>query len=251
MYTIQQRELVFQLNPKYDKLIGRPAGNGINDITLKGFTSVNNYPKASAFSIFSNTRDFNVAAILQQTVKFIGVAVLPIDYLNTNQKDMTAVQIGGSCTIWNTGDHIIRPGQLLIWAWPKDPKLTNNNGKRIHGQPLSKHHFSVVPLEAALEDQSSNQYYDFASYLHSVHCHVGAPPTGASDESKSLRKSLDAFTAAFDADGTDIDGMKKGLKDYTRKTIMIYEEIRTRVFAKALSGGAPGEQIDVMLCSGH
>jgi hypothetical protein len=40
-------------------------------------------------------------------------------------------------------------------------------------------------------------------------------------------------------------------QDYNRAILHMYNDVHSRVIGIALSGGQPGEQIDVMLCSGH
>jgi hypothetical protein len=97
-YTIQQRELVFRFNPKYNDVINRPdAFNGVNDMALKVFSSVNNFPDADKKFRASLSRtalsNFSKDAVLRSTVSFVGVAMQPVDYLNLNQKDNVAVQV--------------------------------------------------------------------------------------------------------------------------------------------------------------
>jgi hypothetical protein len=45
--------------------------------------------------------------------------------------------------------------------------------------------------------------------------------------------------------------LKLALAEYSRKMLILYEELRTRVIGIALSGAAPGEQFDIVLCSSH
>lgn len=247
-YTIQQRELVFRLNPKYNGLINRPdTFNGVNDMALKVFSSANNFPAARRLKMTlsrSALSEFGKDAVLRDAVTFVGVAVQPVDYLNTNQKDNVAVQIGGSCTVWNTGNKVIRPGQKIIWDFPEDTtKIAGGKRKAILGEPNDKRLFATLPLESAYTDAKTTAY-DFVSAVFAIHDPLAAaPPT---DEGRSLGKSIAKITAA-----NDDDVRKLALAEYSRKLLILYEELRTRVIGIALSGAAPGGQFDIVLCSSH
>jgi hypothetical protein len=237
-YTIQQRELVFRLNPKYNGLINRPdTFNGVNDMALKVFSSANNFPAARRLKMTlsrSALSEFGKDAVLRDAVTFVGVAVQPVDYLNTNQKDNVAVQIGGSCTVWNTGNKVIRPGQKIIWDFPEDAtKIAGGKRKAILGEPNDKRLFATLPLESAYTDAKTTAY-DFVSAAFAIHDPLAAaPPT---DEGKSLGKSIAKFLGAGTA-----EAQKLALAEYSRKMLILYEELRTRVIGIALSGAAPGE----------
>lgn len=251
VYTIMQRELVFRWNPKMDQSIGRPSGNnGINDIALKVFSSVNNYPDISKFMVFSNKRAINHQAMVRSTVSFVGVAKTVIDYLNTNQKDNLAVQVAGSCTIWNSGNKVIRPGQKVVWDVPLKSSEDRKNLKRPRGEPSSKLLFATVPLEASFYDDATTvQHYDFSEYLHHAHAHLGAVGDRKTPEAKSLGESLDAAREA--KNNNDAIKEKEHMIAYTTKIVRMCEEIRGRVLGTALSGAAPGEQFDILLASQH
>lgn len=253
VFTVQQRELVFRLNPRFDKLINRPMLNGINDLALKVFSSCNNWPKPGNIGMsFSNGRPMSDDAARRAMVTFVGVAVTPVDFMNTNQKDNLAVQVAGSCTIYNTGSKPIRAGQKVIWDFGIDEtKEGTNKRKRISGQPSGKVHFQVLPLEAAFGDADVTKATatDFVSFLMSYHKHIGPNPA-TTEEAASLAKSIASLVPAggIPAGSTlDTDAMKT----YLRKVLVMYEEVRSRVIGIALSGAAPGEQFDIMLASSH
>jgi len=247
-FTVMQRELVFRLNPKYDNLITRPAGfNGVNDMALKVFSSANRFPDPGllrvSMSAHKTMNDFQKDFLLRDALAFVGVAKQPVDFLDTNSKDTVAVQIGGSCTIWNTGGYTIRPGQKLVWDLPLDANKPGTKRKQPAGEPAQKYLFSVAPLESVLQLNAPN--HDFATALFDMHDPWSAAPT---EEGKFLKKNLDLMQAQF-KDSVPKD--KKPFVDFARHVMILYEEVRSRVFAIALSGGAPGQQVDVMLCSGH
>jgi hypothetical protein len=229
-FTIQQREMVFRLNPKFNDIISRPDSfNGINDMALKVFSSANKFPDADKKFRMSMSRTplsaFSRDAMLRSTVSFVGVAMQPIDYLNTNQKDNVAVQAAGSCTIWNTGNKVIRPGQRIIWDFPEDPKKLAGKRKTIAGEPMHKHLFATLPLESAFGDARSTSY-DFVTALEEIHI------KGETEEGKSLQDSVE---------GGDYTG-------FLRKALYLYEDVRSRIIGIALSGAAPGE---VRCCFHH
>lgn len=242
-FTVQQRELVFRLNPVYNDVISRPDRyNGVNDMALKVFSSANRFPSHLAFKsrmgggpLSSAGRD----AVLRSAVSFVGVAQQPVDFMNTNQKDNVAVQVGGSCTIWNTGTRPIRPGQKIVWTFPAGTEQVGAGRKRKHiaGEPVDKHLFAVQPLEAEFSDGKSMAAHDFVSALFSIHDPFSAAPE--TEEGKALKKVTDGALT------------RDKLIDYTRKAIVLYEEVRSRVIGIALSGANPGQQFDIMLCSSH
>ena len=234
-FTIQQRELVFRLNPRFDGLISRPKANGINDISLKVFSSVNNFPSHTEIERFSSPlmHNFQQMHILRSAITFVGVAVQPIFYENTNSKDTVAVQVAGSHTIWNTGDKIIKPGQLVVWDIPK-PKNLQPAGKKqrmIPGEPLDKKLFATLPIESVFEDTDGTKLYDFLEYVDKVH--LKDSPTTAEGN------AMDAAVRANDH------------KAYNKILLTLYEEIRSRIIGVALSGANPGEQFDILIGSHH
>jgi len=233
-YSIQQRELVFRLKPKFERLINRPStGNGVNDMTLKVFSSVNMFPEHTRLRNVVNKlvpTAVSAAAILRDAITFVGVAATPVDYLNQNQKDNLAVQVAGSCTIWNTGTKVIRPGQKIVWELPNVTAMVGSKRKNIQGEPLDKFLLATMPLESVYAD--GKQAYDFVDGLMQMHPH-GTHAVGTSEEAKLL----DSLMGAHD--------------DYLRAVISMYEEVRTRVIGVALSGASPGESFDIMLCSFH
>jgi hypothetical protein len=261
-FTVQQRELVFRFNPKYDDLINRPGSfNGINDMALKVFSSANRFPSADRFRMsLLNTplSTFSRDAILRSSVSFVGVALQPVDYMNTNSKDTVAVQVAGSCTVWNTGTKVIRPGMKVIWDFPSEPSAGAKR-KQPSGEPQSKLLFMTMPLESAFSDAKSINH-DFVSALFEIHDPF--KPVPETDEGKSLSKALarQGMTAAE---------VKEKYVEFTKKALILYEELRSRVIGIALSGAAPGEvrrrasrvafrsfahssqQFDLMMCSGH
>jgi hypothetical protein len=248
VYTIQQRELVFRLNPRYDAMINRPKANGINDITLKVFSSVNNFPAANEIERFSNPnlKMHQANAILRSAISFVGVAVQPIFYENTNSKDTVAVQVSGSHTVWNSGDRQIRPGQLVVWDLPGSLKQQNaaKRKRMIPGEPMDKHLFATIPLECSFEDASGQKLYDFINYVEKVH----EPHRVAEDV---LRQApIDYATPEGKALGTAL-GNGLNTEMYNKILLTMYEEIRSRIIGVALSGAQPGEQFDILLGSHH
>ena len=236
-YTVQQRELVFRLNPRYNEIINRPEGfNGVNDMALKVFSSANRFPDALRFRQAMARTDlskFSRETILRDAISFVGVAMQPVDYMQTNSKDTLAVQVAGSCTIWNTGTKVIRPGQKIVWDFPSDPSQDIGvKRKQIAGEPQSKRLFMTMPLESCFGNTKSINH-DFVSALFDIH----DPFNPQTDEAKSLAESLGPSKAQY--------------TDFARKVCFLYEEVRSRVIGIALSGAAPGESFDVMLCSGH
>jgi hypothetical protein len=247
-FSIQQRELVFRLKNKYDKsLLKRPATNGINDMMLKVFSSANMFPDARRFRPLNRMPATHLSdrAVLRDTVCFVGVAATPIDYMNKNQKDNLAVQVSGSCSIWNTGGYNIRPGQKIIWDMPSGPS-GNLKRKTIMGEPLNKQLFAVMPLECAYTDGGHQTAYDFVSGLIETHPHLDKDKVGKTEEAKMLSAKLEEL-AAVPTGGSRV----KPMKEYLQLVISMYEEMRSRVIGVALSGARPGESFDIMLCSFH
>jgi hypothetical protein len=250
-YTVMPHETVFRLNPAYYGLAGlnRPNTNGVNDMALKVFSSANNFPNATSFQNTLARNGMSHAAVdaaLRDAVSFVGVATTPVDYLNTNQKDNLAVQVAGSCSIMNTGTMKIRPGQKIIWDLPV--QTGSNKRKMMAGSPLDKKLFTVAPLESAFES-AGRQNYDFVTALFGVHNHTDADPSkhGKTEEAKELVKSYTKLLTDFQ-NGADTED---SLKEYIKKILILYEEVRSRVIGIALSGADPGQQFDIMLCSSH
>jgi hypothetical protein len=245
-FTIQQRELVFRLNPKHNRLITRPDSfNGVNDIALKVFSSCNSFPDARLFKTSlqkTPLSTFSKDAVLRNAISFVGVALQPVDYMNTNQKDNVAVQVAGSCTIWNTGTHVIRPGQKIVWNFPGAPG-SGSKRKQPTGEPINKMLLSVAPLESELADNKSMSY-DFVSALFAIHDPMPATGAPATDEAISL-------AASITMPGDTAAEMKDKYIEFSKKLLVLYEELRSRVIGIALSGAAPGDQFDIMLCSSH
>jgi len=134
--------------------------------------------------------------------------------------------------VWNTGNKVIRPGQRIIWDFPQTERTMLGKRKaNISGEPLTKQLFATLPLESAFGNASSTSY-DFVTALWEIHNLGGTPET---DEGKSLKASMDAGD----------------VKEFTRKALYLYEDLRSRIIGIALSGAAPGEQFDIMLCSSH
>lgn len=244
VYTIQQRELVFTLSPKLDAIISRPSSNGINDIALKVFSSANNFIRAANIPDTLVQRSYTDRLRVRESLRFVGVAVTPIDYTKTNQKDNCAVQVAGSITIYNTGSHIIRPGDKVLWDFPDtEPKAGSVGMKRtrITGEPLSKVLFATVPMHAFLkEGVSTTKVYSFVDYILAAHPHGPATGQRATPEAKIL----DDLWKTAQAD-------VKGMKEYLKAMLFLYQEVESRIIGTALSGANPGEQFDIMLSSGH
>ncbi len=249
-YTIQQRELVFRLNPRLDAWINRPSSNGVNDIALKVFSSANNFCKPVEGMTANPISSKQMRVMLREMVSFVGVAMTPIDYTNTNQKDSLAVQVAGSVTIHNTGSKIIRPGDKIIWDFPETSTkdVSYRNKRAINGEPLSKKLFAVLPLEAALRESSvggavsPEKVYDFVEYITLAHPHFD-PANLPTEESRDLYAVYSKCGIA--------DRSPAKFKEYLRRILSLYEEVRSRVIGIALSGAGPGDPFDIMLCSGH
>ena len=146
VYTIGQRELVFRLKNNKDKIIIRPGANGVNDVQLKVFSSFNNWPKRAIGN--------GVDEPIERSIMFVGVALLPVDYMNKSNKDTLAILVSGSISILNTGDYPIYPGQKV--AWMADEDLAPVGGKRQRsmwpeGRPRDKALFKVIPFENMLD----------------------------------------------------------------------------------------------------
>jgi hypothetical protein len=251
-FSIVQRELCFKLKDKHNQMISRPSSNGINDLSLKVFSSANNLTlPAGLHGTQEDNRIMKYRQQMRDMFTFVGVATTPLDYLNTNSKDNLALQVAGSISIYNTGPTQIRAGQRLIWDVPS-LDLNNNSRKRtIRGEPTSKRLFVVMPLEDALIEKSAaiaDGSNDFTSTLHLVHKHAthAAPPD--STEEAQVLHSL--WKQMVEHGGTD-ELAEKSTKEYNRAILHMYNEVYSRVIGIALSGGQTGEQIDVMLCSGH
>jgi len=151
------------------------------------------------------------------------------------------VQVGGSCTIWNTGGRVIRPGQKIVWTFPSDPAQSGGRKrKHIAGEPVTKSLFAVQPLEAEFTDGKATAAHDFVAAMFGIH----DPFKPESPESKSLAASLVKS-------GDSLSEQKDKYIAFTKKAIVLYEELRSRVIGTALSGAAPGQQFDIMLCSSH
>lgn len=230
-YTVMQRELVFRLNPSYNRLINRPDTQGVNDMALKVFSSANKFPNANSLKVrLSGDGLSERESLMRNAVSFVGVATTPVDYMNTNQKDTLAVQVGGSCTIWNTGTKVIRPGQKIIWDFPDlDLSASSKLKRKISGEPIEKKLFATMPLESAYLN-SSGQATDFVTAIFGVDNPLG-DPKGA--EGKSLKASISKLTTGPES--------VEAHKQYLKKVIVMYEELRARVIGIALSGAAPGE----------
>jgi hypothetical protein len=262
-FTIQQREMVFRLNPVFNDVISRPdTFNGVNDMALKVFSSANRFPNADAFKARlggSVLASYSKDAILRNAVAFVGVAQQPVDFMNTNQKDNLAVQVAGTCTIWNTGSRPIRPGQKIVWTFPVDPEQSSGRKrKHINGEPITKLLFAVQPLEAEFSDGKATAAHDYASALFAIHDPWADKPT---PEGASLKKTLDKIGGGGPAS-------KAHHVELTKKALILYEELRSRVIGTALSGCQPGgcvgahvlshppltlirRQFDILLSSGH
>ena len=92
----------------------------------------------------------------------------------------------------------------------------------------------TMPLESAFSNDKSTSY-DFVNALFEIHDPF--KPAPETEEGKSLAASLGPT--------------KDKYIEFTKKAIILYEEVRSRVIGIALSGAAPGEQFDIMLTSGH
>jgi hypothetical protein len=134
VFTIATRDLVFRLKDKKSIDIVRPGQGGVNDVPLKVFSSFNNWPTSKLGPI-------------DESVLFVGVAALPVDYNNKNSKDTLAVIIAGSVTIANTGTYEIEAGQKICWMVPDKQTEQRTKKQKLQGQPLDKQLFQTVPLE--------------------------------------------------------------------------------------------------------
>lgn len=262
-YSIMPREMVFRLRDKYDTRISRPScTNGVNDIALKVFSNCNNMPISDADIQMSGGRhNSSLSKTMREMVTFVGVATTSIDYTNNNQKDTLALQIGGSITTWNTGYSTIRPGQKLVWDVP-NPNIGNRKRKIISGEPKDKALFVLTPLEDAFKNMSDFNGVvntnDFISILHDIHSHTGPVPAKNDDDAatlhflfKTLKDTIRKSAVAADEEiASDIE-INEAAKNYNRAIVEMYNEINSRVIGIALSGGAPGDMIDIMLCSAH
>jgi len=147
VYTIAQRDLVFRLKDNKNNIIIRPGANGINDVQLKVFSSYNSWPKRALGN--------GVSEPIESSVIFVGVALLPVDYLNKSSKDTVAILVGGSITIRNTGDSCIYPGQKICWIADQfDSKKRKGDGNPsawAEGQPRDKLLFKIIPAEELIE----------------------------------------------------------------------------------------------------
>jgi hypothetical protein len=201
-FSIVQRELCFKLKDKHDGMISRPSCSGINNLSLKVFSSANNLTlPAGGNNGHEDSRIMKYRQQMRDMFTFVGVATTPLDYLNTNSKDTLALQIAGSISIYNTGPVQIRAGQRLIWDVPS-LDLNNNSRKRtIRGEPTSKRLFMIMPLEDALTEKRASiadGSNDFTNTLHLVHAHAtrDPPPTGSSEEAQLLHSLWTAMVKA-------------------------------------------------------
>ena len=250
VFSIAPRELGFRLKDEFNSKINRPGQNGLNDAALKIFTSAN---KLLHFQ--QNQKEYNDMTpeqrrwVLRSTLVFVGVPLLPIDYLNKNNKDAVAIQVAGSVTIANTGKSPIRPGDLVLWDLPvwdvnnpggsKDPKDVHMNRKRnrtaLKGEPYMKELFATVPLEHAvntlgiLSDQSSDSFRGFAHFLMSN-----------SQAVFKRDKNLGYINALKDA--VIKAPTQQNLSDYTQAILVAYHDLQSRIIGVALSGALPGQQ---------
>jgi hypothetical protein len=254
-FTVQVREPVFRLTDSLNSLAGlnRPEyTNGVNDMALKVFSSANNFPSATVISstmprgrMLPSQRDH----ILRSSLIFVGVAVTPVDYQNKNQKDNLAVQVSGSVTILNTGEHRIRPGQKIVWDLPQDRTTAGSKRKYHTTGPQDKHMFVVQPLEAAYNGPGNQRNFDFLTALHQTAPHA-TPALAAAALAKEDAQMLSGAMQGF-ADADDDERKKDMLINYARKLLVLYEETRSRVIGIALSGADPGQRFDIMLTTSH
>jgi len=238
VYTIQQRELCFRVNSQYDKFMSRPASNGMNDLSLKVFSSVNNFP-----CNWINMVSQNATAKLHDygsVFSFAGVAQQPLDYFDKNSKDTLALQVGGSCTIYNTGTQTIRPGQMIAWAFPNLDDHRPNK-RQISGEPLAKILVATIPADTFLSTDDGN-VYNFVEYLMHAHAHVDET-SAKTPEAKILADRL--------AKVKDKSTSSKDVASYLQCVLTMFAENNSRVIGMALSGATPGQQFDIMLNTHH
>jgi len=246
-YTIQQREIVFRLNPRFDNVINRPRQAGVNDIALKVFSSLNNVPNPAVLSLMVPARGKAVSqnAYLRSMFSFVGVAQTVSMYENKNSKDNLAVQVSGSCSIHNTGPKPITAGMKVCWDLPPNEPLAAGTKRKIvmpQGVPMDKHLFSTVPLDEILADGSGSRLYDFANYIMNAHDFMGAAP--ATEEAKMLAMLYNGLRAQ--------NPNPAAVEEFIRTITTMYEEhCRSRVIGVALSSAGPGEQFDICLGTSH
>jgi hypothetical protein len=194
---------------------------------------------------------------LRDMFTFVGVATTPLDYTNTNNKDNLALQIGGSVTIYNTGGSTIRPGQRIIWDVPALDGTNNVRKRNIRGEPQSKRLFVVQPLEDALAEArlttSADGSNDFVNTLHKCNPHTTALAPGAPADAGATGDDtyhLSNLWTQMKNAGTALEA-EYATKAYNRAILHMFNAVHSRVIGIALSGAAPGDQFDIMLCSAH
>lgn len=167
-------------------------------------------------------------------LQFAGVAVTKAVFrqdASANEHEMNLpTQIGGVCTIQNTGPNRISVGDLVVWDLPAI-------GVEAEGCNLSgckeKQFFITKPYSTIGGDGAKQHCYDQAQFMTDMQAAGGED---LPDFVKNLRSMKD------DDDWSNLSNLVDQFQTYV-------DDQRGRVIGRALSSAKPGHVFDIML--GH
>ena len=253
-YNVRMGELLFQSRHSKDYLDGVHVfsfANGLgvdwHRLRKQSVKKLAENVRDKKITINTQTRPLEVADVrkymnhnLLQDIQFSGVALTDFNAEGNNYQNVMqgfVSTIGGVCTIVNTGQYAICPGQWVMYSAPahnsydrdgEADKLRRDQGP---GIPLDKQVFETVPYDF-------NSIQRDSAVIQAVTEHVNAEETELRNKVIGSRSSADRELEAKEAARTaaQFEG-----------TCSVLEHMSNRVIGKALSYSRPGECFDILL----
>lgn len=181
---------------------------------------------------------------------FAGVAVTKAIFSlnpgnNTHEMNLPT-QIGGVCTIQNTGGGNIRVGDMVVWDLPDD----KDEGVGVSGHP-EKQHFITKPYVRKNRDHCYTKAQQSADWETLARADALEKRGGGVKADKARRAVPEFMTDLYKlANGPeDGEGKEKLVVGLIDKMQAFADEQRSRVIGRALSSAKPGDVFDIVL--GH
>lgn len=229
--TVMPHDLTFRDRTR------RAISRKYNDTEIHVMASTNGMGIRDQMLSSKNETDEATRKRKRSDLEFAGVAVTKAVFQrnqNANAHEMNLpVQIGGVCTIQNTGKAPIHVGDLVVWDLPKG----KDEGKGFRGCK-EKQHFITRPYEISDNNGSASRkhYYSKEHLKEDMKKLAGGSETDVPAFVKTLYDNKDNLEAFLNSDFVD-------------EFHSFVDEQRSRIIGKALSSASGGQVFDIML--GH